>query len=78
MFVETNKSFQFPIEFFETRLNTKTAALARGHEVVCCFVNDHLDAECIDELKRGGVKLIALRCAGALIKWILWPVIKRE
>ncbi len=64
MFLETNKRFNFPIEFFETRLNKKTAGLARGHEVVCCFVNDKLDADCIAELKDGGVKLIALRCAG--------------
>lgn len=64
IFLETNKRFNFPIEFFETRLNKKTAGLARGHDVVCCFVNDKLDAECITELKSGGVKIIALRCAG--------------
>lgn len=64
MFLETNKTYQFPIEFFETRLNKKTAGLAHGHDVVCCFVNDRMDADCIAQLKTGGVKLIALRCAG--------------
>lgn len=64
MFAETNKSFNFEIDYFEARLNKKTASLALGHDVVCCFVNDRLDADCVAELKAQGVKLIALRCAG--------------
>lgn len=64
MFLETNKKYNFSIEFFETRLNKKTAGLAKGYDIVCCFVNDRLDADCIAELKDGGVKMIALRCAG--------------
>lgn len=64
IFVKINKTFNYPIEFFETRLNNKTAGLAKGADVVCCFVNDKLDDECVVELKKAGVKLIALRCAG--------------
>jgi D-lactate dehydrogenase len=50
--------------FNEFRLNTKTSGTARGCLVVCVFVNDRVDADCISQLKECGVKLIALRCAG--------------
>jgi D-lactate dehydrogenase len=48
----------------EPRLDSATVALAAGHEVVCAFVNDRLDAEVVGRLKESGVRLIALRCAG--------------
>ncbi|MBR7165468.1 MAG: 2-hydroxyacid dehydrogenase [Clostridia bacterium] len=50
--------------FFETRLSPKTASLAAGFDGVCVFVNDTVDATVIDTLYRGGVRFIALRCAG--------------
>ena len=37
---------------------------AQGFDAVCVFVNDVVNAEVIDVLKKCGVKLIALRCAG--------------
>lgn len=52
------------LEFFEERLNHHTAALAAGHDAVCAFVNDVLDAPVLDRLHRHGVRFIALRCAG--------------
>jgi D-lactate dehydrogenase len=52
------------ITYFNVPLNEKTALLAQGCEVICAFVNDKLDAKTIDQLKIGGTKLIALRCAG--------------
>jgi len=57
-------SITFKIDFFEGHLNASTASLAKDHEVVCIFVNDHVDAEVADRLAADGVKLIALRCAG--------------
>ena len=51
-------------KFYETKLNTDTAGLARGADAVCVFVNDEVNAEVIDKLYDEGVKLIALRCAG--------------
>jgi D-lactate dehydrogenase len=54
----------FKIDFFEGHLSAATASLARDHEVVCAFVNDHVDPATADALAEGGVKLIALRCAG--------------
>lgn len=51
-------------QFNEFRLSAKTAALAAGASVVCVFVNDMVDADCVNTLANLGVKLIALRCAG--------------
>jgi len=52
------------ILYYEGRLNSRTAVLARGCEVVCPFVNDCLDKATVDALDELGVKLIAMRCAG--------------
>ncbi|MES2824483.1 MAG: 2-hydroxyacid dehydrogenase [Pseudomonadota bacterium] len=50
--------------FHEVPLNIHTALLAQNCKAVCCFVNDHLNAEVLQELARLGVAIIALRCAG--------------
>jgi D-lactate dehydrogenase len=50
--------------FHDFRLSTETAPSARGADAVCVFVNDRVDAACIKQLAKLGVKLIALRCAG--------------
>ena len=50
--------------WFPARLEAATAVLARGHEAVCAFVNDHADAAALEALAAEGVKHIALRCAG--------------
>ncbi|WP_375258155.1 2-hydroxyacid dehydrogenase [Citreimonas sp.] len=50
--------------FLEMRLTADTAALARGSDAVCAFVNDDLGADVIAELARLGVRLVALRSAG--------------
>ncbi len=52
------------IKYYETKLTEDTAALARGCDGVCVFVNDNVSGDVIDRLKEVGVKLIALRCAG--------------
>lgn len=63
-FNRANLDEKVEISFFETRLSENTVKLAEGHDVVCIFVNDTVDAKVIDGLVEGGVKLIALRCAG--------------
>ena len=63
-FNEHNKSFGFDISYHGIQLNKDTAILATGADVVCAFVNADIDAEVIDKLAAGGIKLIALRCAG--------------
>ena len=50
--------------FHEFRLTPETAATANGAQVVCVFVNDHLDRPCLEILAAQGVKLVALRCTG--------------
>ena len=54
----------FDITYLTPHLNETTVLLAQGCNIVCCFVNDVLNAEVLSELKRMGVELIALRCAG--------------
>ena len=51
-------------KFFDTKLTPDTAELANGYDGVCVFVGDQVDKEVIDHLVTGGVKVIALRCAG--------------
>jgi D-lactate dehydrogenase len=50
--------------FFDFRLSATTAPLALGYDAVCSFVSDSLDKDCLEILKEGGIKHIALRCAG--------------
>jgi D-lactate dehydrogenase len=52
------------LRFLTPRLSAETAALADGSDAVCVFVNDQVDAAAIARLAQGGVRLIALRCAG--------------
>ncbi|WP_224997819.1 2-hydroxyacid dehydrogenase [Cesiribacter sp. SM1] len=63
-FSRANQQQGFNLHFLEVPLNRSTAVLAKGHEVVCVFVNDVVDADVLEELARQGVKLLALRCAG--------------
>ena len=54
----------FTFDFFEAHLTDATASLASGHDVVCIFVNDHVDRVVADQLAKSGIQLVALRCAG--------------
>lgn len=50
--------------YYEERLNGHTAIFARDYPAVCGFVNDVFNAEVLQQLHDGGVRIIALRCAG--------------
>lgn len=63
-FDKVNESFGHEIAYFEMRLTRQTLKLAEGHECICAFVNDHLDAAVLIALEAQGTRLIALRCAG--------------
>lgn len=52
------------IIYFEAPLNEQTVNLAAGCTSVCVFVNDKLNATVMEALKKTGVQLIVLRCAG--------------
>jgi D-lactate dehydrogenase len=51
-------------DYLEAKLEARTVALADGHDAVCAFVNDRLDAQVLRGLHSLGVRLIVLRCAG--------------
>ncbi len=55
---------ELELNYLEPRLDIHTVSLAAGHDAVCVFVNDVLDAQVVRRLAELGVKTIALRCAG--------------
>ncbi len=63
-FSKENEKRNFEIEYFDFRLNGKTAFTAKGFDAVCVFVNDVVDANVLETLKSCGVKIVLLRCAG--------------
>lgn len=63
-FCMQNKNFRYTIDFFDFRLNEKTALASKDYDAVCAFVNDNLDSKVINVLMSNGVKLILLRSAG--------------
>ncbi len=63
-FLNGNRNFLYDMDFFDFRLNEKTAACAKGFDAVCVFVNDSLNEATLKILKSCGVKIAALRCSG--------------
>ncbi|MCR4906228.1 MAG: 2-hydroxyacid dehydrogenase [Clostridiales bacterium] len=63
-FTKYGKAAGIGFKFYETKLNEDTVALTQGADGVCVFVNDTVNAVVIDRLASGGVKFVALRCAG--------------
>jgi D-lactate dehydrogenase len=59
-----NDADRHQLVFIEARLDATTVPAAGGAQAVCVFVNDRLDAEVLQALHAGGVRLVALRCAG--------------
>ncbi len=50
--------------FTEATLKKDTSIMAGGFEAVCCFVNDDLNAEVLQNLATEGIRLVLLRCTG--------------
>ncbi|MEX2501891.1 MAG: 2-hydroxyacid dehydrogenase [Trueperaceae bacterium] len=61
---QANDRFGHELTFLEPRLTAATASLASGHDAVCAFVNDVLDAAALTVLADLGVRVVALRSAG--------------
>ncbi len=61
---QANRDHGHELAFFESRLTSATAALARGFDAICPFVNDDLSEPVIDILADQGVRLLTLRSAG--------------
>lgn len=63
-FEEAARLHGHPIHFLEAKLDSHTAALAKGFDAACVFVNDSVDSAVAGALAQAGIKFIALRCAG--------------
>lgn len=63
-FENYEKAGELEFKFLDTKLTEDTAELAKDFDAVCVFVNDSVNDKVIDKLYEGGVKMIALRCAG--------------
>lgn len=50
--------------FIEANIYPETAALAKGYDGICAFVNANLGTEVIELLHQNGIRLILMRCAG--------------
>jgi D-lactate dehydrogenase len=61
---EANSGKGHRLIYLEARLTADTARLAEDAHAVCAFVNDELDAACLEALARRGIRLIAMRSAG--------------
>lgn len=63
-FEPMGKEYGFDIHFIEASCNQETVFMAKGHDAICIFVNDYVNAEMIDALYEMKVKAILLRSAG--------------
>ena len=63
-FEPLGKEYGFDIHFIEAACNQETVFMARGYDAICIFVNDHVNADMIEELYEMKVKAILLRSAG--------------
>ena len=52
------------LDFTKTELSPLTAALAKGYDAVCAFVNSDISAMTLEVLRGLGVGLVLMRCAG--------------
>lgn len=55
---------KYDILYLESKCNPDTAALSKGCDAVCAFVNDDLSKETIERLYENGVRVLAMRSAG--------------
>jgi len=63
-FDRANQAHGHTLVYHESHLREATVNLVSDEQVVCCFINDSLNAEILAALQAKGVRLIALRSAG--------------
>lgn len=63
-FEEANRSFGFHLSYFEEKLNSQTAILAKDFPVVSGFVTDSFDKTTLEQLVQNGTRFVALRSTG--------------
>jgi D-lactate dehydrogenase len=64
VFLDAANAGRHVLEYTTAQLDAQTAALARGCDAVCLFVNDHADAATMAVLAAGGVRAIVQRSTG--------------
>ena len=57
-------AYNCDITYFDSRLTAETVHLCRGFDAVCMFVNDEAPRAVVEQMKKNGIRLILLRCAG--------------
>lgn len=63
-FLKAHNKYNYSLSFFKEALTKETALLAKDHNALCCFVNDDLGKEVLEQLHEYNIHLIALRCTG--------------
>ena len=63
-FEPLGREYGFDIHFIEAACNQETVFMVKGYDAICIFVNDHVNADMIEELYEMKVKAILLRSAG--------------
>jgi len=63
-FEPLGKDYGIDIHFLDASCDDETIVLAKGHDAICVFVNDHIDEAMIKQLAEYGVQGILLRSAG--------------
>jgi len=63
-FEPLGKDYGIDIHFLDATCDDETIILAKGHDAICVFVNDHIDEAMIKQLAEYGVQGILLRSAG--------------
>ncbi len=61
---KANRKYKYEIKYFANRLNTDSALMAQGCQVVSAFVNGIVDKKTVQQLRKMNIELIALRSAG--------------
>lgn len=51
-------------DYYSTHLDGSTLSLAKDYPIICCFVNDSLNENVLQQLAQNGTRFIALRSAG--------------
>lgn len=64
VFESANRAFNFNFEYLDFRITKQTAKGIEKADVICSFVSDKLDRECLQILKSKGIRLVALRSVG--------------
>mmetsp|Transcript_23953 Transcript_23953/g.30938 ORF Transcript_23953/g.30938 Transcript_23953/m.30938 type:complete len:498 (+) Transcript_23953:33-1526(+) len=59
-----NNAGDIKFKYFEEKLSEESVELADGCQVVCLFVNDECDRSILEQLKKMGIEMVTMRCAG--------------